>query len=344
MQVFNKNKKQDDVKLLNDVPISITFVSNKPAILNYSNGVKCCSGCINCKNKKCKYFNNEEISVSNIKDLAFDTNENVCPVNALQIVNGKLCIDNKKCIKCGLCAKRCPLGAIYFDGQNFNVNYNADNILRNATSNSDIDLHFVQIEKLSKTIKNGPILIESDDLLRIIYESISKIDSKLHNLVVRNLLIGLGCHVSNRRIGDVYTRMDAVYSYNNCLGAIEIEFGKDTLDASRAILDDIATLNVRYNIDKSKNYPVVICLQLPNARQGYWQVIKDIKNVENIKIQTLSIGSLLLLLWNNQICKFDEKPFYLDYDNMSLRDQIEKILGRKINISNCFIGILEPMK
>ena len=40
---------------------------------------------------------------------------------------------------------------------------------------------------------------------------------------------------------------------------------------------------------------VVVCLQLPNARQGYWQVVKDIFAVENIQINTIIIGALLIL-------------------------------------------------
>ena len=41
---------------------------------------------------------------------------------------------------------------------------------------------------------------------------------------------------------------------------------------------------------------LVICLQLPNARQGYWQVVKDVNAVEKIPIRTLTIGALLLFL------------------------------------------------
>ncbi|WP_416176178.1 4Fe-4S dicluster domain-containing protein [Clostridium sp.] len=36
----------------------------------------------------------------------------VCPKNAISIVNGKSFIDQDKCIKCGLCAKACPYSAI----------------------------------------------------------------------------------------------------------------------------------------------------------------------------------------------------------------------------------------
>ena len=124
-------------------------------------------------------------------------------------------------------------------------------------------------------------------------------------MIVRNLLVALGCRCSMRRVGDVYTRMDAVYSsFASSFGAVEIEFGKDTLDAVRGILEDIAVLNTRYGISKEDNNAIVVCLQLPNARQGYWQVVRDIKIVEGIEIGTITVGALMILLWHG--CIFED--------------------------------------
>ena len=149
-----------------------------------------------------------------------------------------------------------------------------------------------------------------------------------------------------RRIGDVYTRMDAIYSsLAGSFGAIEIEFGRDTLDASRGILDDIAVLNTRYGIKKHSNNALVICLQLPNARQGYWQVVRDLKIVEGIKIQTLTVGALMFLLWNSCIFEPENNRYYIDYDNMDLRKILCKQVDCKdISVSDKKLGIMEPMK
>ena len=158
-------------------------------------------------------------------------------------------------------------------------------------------------------------------------------------------MISLGCRSAMRRIGDVYTRMDAVYSSaDNCFGAVEVEFGRDTLDASRGILDDIAVLHTRYGVEKDNNSPLVVCLQLPNARQGYWQVVKDVKNVENIYIATLTIGAMMILNWNGCLLLPDDVTYYLDYDNMNLRSAISWQIRRDVEISDKFLGILEPEK
>lgn len=96
--------------------------------------------------------------------------------------------------------------------------------------------------------------------------------------------------------------------------------------------------------DKNQETPLVICLQLPNARQGYWQVVKDIHNVEKVKINTVSIGALLLLLWNNVELDMAESPFYADYDRMEIRTKLEYILDEEFDLPIRDLGILEPVK
>lgn len=150
------------------------------------------------------------------------------------------------------------------------------------------------------------------------------------------------------RIGDVYTRMDAVYAgraeWDKTIGVIEVEFGRDTLDASRGILDDIAVLHSRSHINKNTNSALVVCLSFPNRRQGYFQVIKDIKNVLDLEIQTISLGALLLFVWNSSIINLGKREFYTDFDNMSIQVAVENRLGRKVLFPAKFLGILKPEK
>lgn len=185
--------------------------------------------------------------------------------------------------------------------------------------------------------------------MQTFYSAISKFNGRSDNarILVRNLFIALHYRCSIGRVGDVYTRMDAVYSSNwdlSCKGAIEIEFGRDTLEASRAIIEDIAVMHHRGKLDKNKNIALVICASLPNHRQGYFQVIKDVKNVLGIKIQTITLGALLLFIWNGKNTNFATKEFYIDFDGGNIRNIMEKKLGRSINLSKGQLGILEPEK
>jgi len=41
---------------------------------------------------------------------------NICPVNAISMVNGKAFINQDKCIHCGKCLNICPFNAIQHGG------------------------------------------------------------------------------------------------------------------------------------------------------------------------------------------------------------------------------------
>lgn len=45
---------------------------------------------------------------------------NVCPVNAISMVNNKAVIDQDKCIHCGKCIPICPVNAIIHNHANQN--------------------------------------------------------------------------------------------------------------------------------------------------------------------------------------------------------------------------------
>ena len=44
--------------------------------------------------------------------LGFGSCEAVCPNDAIKVVNGVACVNEAKCVACGLCAKACPKGLI----------------------------------------------------------------------------------------------------------------------------------------------------------------------------------------------------------------------------------------
>lgn len=348
MQVFKENVSRSKITIMSEIPSVITYNEGKPATMTMSNRKICHAGCLGCTNPPCMNFHNAEIDCQYIDNFPYDRNTDVCPVDALSWshTDERPCIDTEKCIKCGLCISRCPVGAIYYDTTiQINDTYDEDFQKELEMSRDAAHEQYTQIKQLQTIGKTGVFINESDDLLFEIYKKLEYCGSNYHNLIVRNLLIGLGNICSMRRIGDVYTRMDAIYSSaSNSFGAVEVEFGRDTLDASRGILEDIAVLNTRYGVAKNKNMALVVCLQLPNARQGYWQVVRDIMKVESIKINTITIGALMALLWNCKTLDLGLNPFYVDYDNMNIRNLTERVIGRNLNVTEKFGGIFEPLK
>jgi hypothetical protein len=116
---------------------------------------------------------------------------------------------------------------------------------------------------------------------------------------VRNVLHELGVRCRTRRRGDTNVRIDAVATFDDGLiGVLEIELSGAVLDSPRALLEDIAILHTRYAMPIGVICPVSVVLALPNARSEYYQVIEDIKSVLGIQCHTLTVGAMVLLLWN----------------------------------------------
>lgn len=347
MQIFKEISYRKNISILIDVPNTISYTIGAPAKAHFSDRSSCSISCLGCVNPRCMYLTEDDVNCDAIVAFPYDRMLSACPTNAIEWseVLGVPVIDTEKCINCGICVSRCPVGALYFDES---VKVNSATSIKQKNYQIDqyvLDNHILQIDSLLCIKKNGTMIIETNELLESIYDKLQNIQSIYHNVIGRNLLIALGCKCSMRRIGDVYTRMDAIYkSMAGTFGAVEIEFGRETLDASRGVLDDIAVLFTRYGVDKLNNKAFVICLQLPNARQGYWQVVKDINQVEHIKISTITIGALMILIWNNCSLIPENDYYYVDYDNMTIRDAISSQIGRPIEISDKSLGILEPLK
>jgi hypothetical protein len=92
--------------------------------------------------------------------------------------------------------------------------------------------------------------------------------------------------------------------------------------------------------------PLIVSLDLPNLRSEYWQFIKDVRSVLNVKINSITVGALIVITWSRAkiVIKTGEE-LYIDIDSPSLRPRIEKILERKLNIKDDgYPGFLESSK
>ena len=350
MRVFKKGASRQNLSILKEIPFALEIHQGIPGTAHFRNGEEGHIGCLNCMAPRCMYFSESEIECDYVDGFPNDKSVNACPVDAISwdASCAAPAVDSRKCINCGICVSRCPVGALYFSSRGkLMVNTAPGNSVESIKFDSATQtVHFHQIDQLLKVPRCGVSLNASNHLFESIYDKLLHLRNNYHNPIGRNLLIALGCKCSMRRIGDVYTRMDAIYSSPaGSFGAVEIEFGRDTLDASRGILDDIAVLNTRYGVHKHDNKALVICLQLPNARQGYWQVVRDVKNVEGIRIGTITIGALMFLLWNGCIFEPEDDRYYIDYDNMDLRHILcVQVDCDDIPLSDKELGIMEPMK
>lgn len=351
MSLLTKTQKRTVISILHSSNVrAIEQNYNEPARL-WCGEKWIKSSCLRCIEPRCIKFAEDEISGNAFSDFSYERNLNVCPVEAIKWNFDKELpeINDSSCIGCGLCASRCPAGAIYKSENQLKIvepSLEYDDIPMNRTV---LEKHRSFVQKLDKIDWCHRFQKENDAIMSQIYRDVSVFDgrSMVPDILVRNLMIALNHKCAISRVGDVYTRMDAVYSSNLppvCKGVMRIEFGRDILEASRGILDDIAVMHARKNLNKNENAALVVCLSFPNKRQGYFQVIKDIQRVLNIKIQTISLGALLLLVWNGAQVNFLSREFYVDFDNLSIRSTMEFRLDRQIDLSERKLGILEPEK
>lgn len=331
-------------------PIRIQHNPEEYGLISLNNGNTITAACLRCHNPKCIFLQEFELENSNFSDFPYDKNPFVCPTTAITWNKNNDCpeIDKKSCISCGICAVRCPIGAIRICPNGAEINYQNSPILQEENYNDKtIKMQEECITKVTGIERIGTLILESDSLITHLYSMINEMnkEAQFPNILIRNLLIALGLRCSIRRRGDIYIRMDAIIeSYDGKYGVAEIEFGKEALEIPRTLLDDIAVIYSRYKKPKEEIITFSFTYSLPNIRTEYWRVIKDIKQIFGIKINTLTVGALIVLLWN--FVKFKElnEMFYIDIDNTSIRQPIESILNRRLNITPGFLGVFETSK
>lgn len=241
--------------------------------------------CDSCLEKKCLRFSHKELETPDfIKDFPAASYDNVCLADAISFEKGNITIHKEKCINCGLCAYRCHHKKIKMSE------------IKPEMTDSAISELFRNINKLKRKDQNFP------------------------NLIVRNLLITLGYKASMLKKGVISIRTDLVGS--EFIG--EIEFGEDILETPRSILDDVAVLRSRYNVDFEKIKTLIFIDKLPHIRSEIWEVIGDIKKITGIKIETITLLYLFLRVWAEKKLLTDDEnyDFYIDKTSTDYRNGI----------------------
>lgn len=350
MHILKEKNKQRTITVFNEEPKRLFKKEERKAgIIETVSGTCAESGCIDCFEKRCIKLGKQDKVLQNFPS---DTSEEVCPVSAIfwNLDSSKIEIDSEKCIKCGLCAARCPVGAIYLNNRGEMEIAQRSQSFTSKKENTEENrvLQKRQIDTLLAGNRESKPLgcFANESFLPTVIKKIEGTSHAQQNIFIRNILISLGNNCEIKRVGEPYTRMDAVYRNpeNGSFGSVEIEFGKDALKVSRRTLDDVATIFSRFGISKEEQTPLAVFLLMPNARQEFWQVVKDIKKVTNIEVQTLTVAFLLLLLWNNIPLEIGNRSFYLDTEKMDLAPFLEEIMGRSLNPEMLNLGFFGPVK
>lgn len=277
-----------------------------PPVIHLSNDTKTIGSCLRCPVPPCTFYSADEMVNDYFTEFPADTSTKVCPTDAVQIdtERGIPAILSEKCISCGLCVARCPVQAIVLTRGGAHVNDSENDFFRLTGKPVDASV----VEAVLRQYRSTPIRghVVDAEFAAHVYERIVLIGMQSHpqfpNLLARNLMICNGISFLIRRLGDTNMRIDSVFdSGDNRLGVAEIEYSDGViLDSPRDLLDDCAVLHARYGVPLQTIDPLVVSLRFPNKRSEYWQVIQDISQVLKIRIRSITIGALLIIMWENR--------------------------------------------
>ena len=348
-KVFKQLTNRESIGLCSMDSSTLIHHPQRPSTYEIS-GVVYNASCVGCLNPRCIRFSADELKLSDsrLDEFPVDADDTVCPMNAIVWGRGDRTpsILSDRCINCGVCARRCPFGAIYFNGYTATVHDGEAEVSFVATTQDNLEQHLAQNYAALKNRHIGQYATPNISSVEAIYEKLHEMqtEAQFPNLIIRNLLLILGNKCIIRRRGDVYFRIDAIITDNPSVGIAEIEFHKDSLESPRAILDDIAVLSSRYGINKEEIRPFIVSLEFPNIRTEYWRVIKDIKDVLGIRIHSLTLGALCLMAWSFNEIPIGTVDFYADIDAPSIQAEIERLCGfGELSKTNGY-AVLEPIK
>lgn len=323
-------------------PVSLHFTPRQQTSVRFANGKEAFGSCLRCLDTPCATFSDDEVIPSNFEQFPADRNSEVCAAGAIIKADGggAPTINGERCILCGVCSSRCPVGAIRLvPGQGA--------IIDDAPNEAFVEIaqpDLKQIDAIRHLFeglhKEGPQLIESDAIVDEVFSRLgrawTRVGDRFPNMLARNLLIGAGVGAAVGRKGNNHMRMDIILSPPGVeRGVAEVEFGQDAvLDAPRDIMDALAVLVSRYEWSLDSTTALVVSDVLPNRRSEYWHIIQDIENVFGVQIGTVTIFALMLFNWNRWILDLSEaQVFFADRETDSYRTEVlEIIIGRALHL------------
>lgn len=202
MLLLTKTQKRTTISALRSSNVrAIEQNYNEPARL-WCNEEWVTSACLRCTEPRCMKFIDAEISCGDFPDFSYERNLDVCPVEAIKWNFDKELpeIDNHSCIGCGLCASRCPAGAIYKSGDQMKIAEPTSDYIDIPINHTNLEEHKLFIRELDKIYWCHQFQEENDEIMDRIYHDVSRFDgrSMIPNILVRNLIIALNhkCAIS----------------------------------------------------------------------------------------------------------------------------------------------------
>ncbi len=275
--------------------------------------------CLNCRPAKCYQYLDEELKVNNqiLQEIPDKNANNVCPTGAITF-NYQLFpkLDYNKCIDCGICISRCSFGAIHYENDILVIKQDKSKLNLQSLRKTEKETE----KEFAKLIYSFEYKIDN----QLLVEILTKFHSKVMNLkkeefypLVRNLLRQIHLKAKIGKSGDTQWRYDAI-AVDPFVMPIEIKSPREDKfinpNSIRQAIENSITIEARHNLTK-KALSAVIALLYANNRSDSEDMLKDAKELHNIKILLISVVILSYLVIKNIENKFTVKDIEFIFNN-----------------------------
>lgn len=258
------------------------------------------SGCLACPDEPCARFSSDELAVAARVDSPYAPDAAVCPTGAISRNDtGVMTITDDQCIGCGLCAVRCPVGAVYLDDA-ATAHVEPPDPAHYESVTVAIDEFVARRDELAAAIEHEVPPFDDDPPLltaqvaRALPASEGTQGQRVLRLLARNTFLLGGAAARLKNIGDNNAATELVLDAGERLYVVEVEPSTDLPDAMRRALAGCAIVIARLGVARQDVAAGVVLPRLPNVRVEYYRVITDVR--DRLAIDTVSIPLTLLLL------------------------------------------------
>lgn len=322
-------------------PKTIAFVPGKGAEVSFVDGSKGRGTCLGCHDSPCMELTGAQLNIGGtLSTFPGDPSRDVCPTGAIEWdeAGAVPTINTQDCIGCGLCALRCPYGAIQLtvDGMALVEGSDPDGITTTETGAAQCHVMTPRVGALGNVAM---------PFARMLLETIARLTDIQVARLARNMLAACGMAASMRRKGDTNIRMDGLVRLaTDQIGVVELETGTAVLENPRALLEDMAVLYGRFRVPKANIVLISVLGELPNYRAEYYQVIEDIAKVLNVHCRTLTLGAICMVMWRFVSLKgLDGDSFALRRDKADLFPSLARLIS-DLSVEEPYPGAYRPSK